>query len=470
MIGITSIGPYLPKYRISEKMINEAWGRPGGRGERTVGYFDEDSLTMGISAIDACLDPQDPAPIDGLCFSSTTSPYKEKLASTTMAMILNLSPETRTIDLGNSLRSGTSALIAASDSVRSDSLRKVLVVASECGRLETPGGMNEGLWGEGACSIALGKEGVLLNLLGSLSYSDELTHYWRRSEDPYVQSEDIRFPQVMGYARIMESAIDHLLKRYGMQPGGFAKVVIDAPDTRSHQGLMKRFGFDPKTQVQDLMHPSIGSLGTAHPFLILASAMEGTKPGDRILWGSYGDGSDLLILEATEKIASYRKRWDFKSMLGKKELLSTYTKYLSFKKVLEGETPNYYSSISGMMRERDRFSRFIGGRCKVCGFISTLALRVCPECRKKDSFENVRLSRKGTIFTFTQEWYYPSPEPPTTLAVVDLDSGGRVYCQMTDCSDPSSVKVGMPVEMILRKYHEAINLPHYYWKCKPIST
>ncbi len=120
------------------------------------------------------------------------------------------------------------------------------------------------------------------------------------------------------------------------------------------------------------------------------------------------------------------------------------------------------------MRERDRFSRLIGGRCKVCGYISTLALRVCPECRKKDQFENVKLSRRGTIFTFTQEWYYPSPEPPTTLAVVDLDSGGRVYCQMTDCSNPSLVKIGMPVEMVLRKYHEAINLPHYYWKCKPV--
>ena len=469
MIGITSIGAYLPRYRISEKMINEAWGRPGGRGERTAGYFDEDSLSMGVSATHACLDDQDLAKMDGLCFSSTTSPYKEKLASTTMAMILNLPPETRTLDLGNSLRSGTSAVISACDSIRSGSLKRVLVVVSECGRLESPGGMNEGLWGDGGCSVGLGEDGTLLNILGSLSYSDELTHYWRRSGDEYVQSEDIRFPQVMGYARIMESALDGLLKKFHIQPRDFAKVVIDAPDARSHQGLMKRFGFDPKIQVQDLMHSSIGSTGTAHPFLMIAFALEGVKPGDKILWGSYGDGSDLLILEATENILSYQKRYDIQSMINKKEMISTYTKYLSFKKVLEGENPNYYSSISGLMRERDRFSRLIGGKCKVCGYITTLALRVCPECRKKDQFENIKLSRKGTIFTFTQEWYYPSPEPPTTLAVVDLESGGRVYCQMTDCSNPSLVKVGMSVEMILRKYHEAINLPHYYWKCKPLG-
>ncbi len=308
MIGITSIGAYLPKYRISERMINEAWGRPGGRRERTVGYFDEDSLTMGISATDACLDDQELAKIDGLCFSSTTSPYKEKLASTTMAMILNLPPETRTLDLGNSLRSGTSAAIAASDSIRSGSLKRVLVAASECGRLEMPGGMNEGLWGDGACALALGEEGVLLNILGTLSYSDELTHYWRRSCDEYVQSEDIRFPQVMGYARIMEAALGSVLKKFGVQARDFAKVVIDAPDARSHQGLMKRFGFDPKTQVQDSMHSSIGSIGAAHPFLMLASVLDGVRPGDRILWGSYGDGSDFLILQTTEEVLSYQKR------------------------------------------------------------------------------------------------------------------------------------------------------------------
>ena len=468
MIGITSIGAYLPKYRISEKMINEAWGRPGGRNERTVGYFDEDSLTMGISAIHSCLDDRDSEKVDSLFFSSTTSPFKEKLASTTMAMILNLHSETRTLDIGSSLRSGTSAVISALDSLKSGSLKKVFAVASECGRLEVPGGMYEGLWGDGASAIEMSDDGALLNILGSLSYSDELTHFWRRSDDRYIQSEDVRFSQVMGYARIMESAIDILFKKFKYQPKDFAKVVIDAPDGRSHQGLIRRFGFDPKSQVQDLMHASIGSLGTAHPFVMLTAALEGLKPKDKILWGSYGDGSDFLILEATGRIVDYQKNSRFKSMMAHKENISSYAKYLNFKKVLEGENPNYYSSISGLLRERDRFSRLIGGKCKACGYITTLPLRVCPECRKKDQFENIKLSRKGTVFTFTQEWYYPSPEPPTTLAVVDLESGGRIYCQMTDCSDPTLVKIGMPVEMILRKYHEAINLPHYYWKCKPI--
>jgi hydroxymethylglutaryl-CoA synthase len=470
MIGITAYGAYLPRYRLTAKMINEAWGRPGGRGEKAIGYFDEDSLTMGLSAVYRCLQGDSVERVESLYFASTTSPFKEKLASTEMAMILNLSPEARTLDIGYSLRSGTSALLTAIETVKAGSLNRALVVASDCGRLEVPGGFNEAAWGDGAAAVAVGRENVLLNLLDHYCYSDELTHFWRRADDQYVKSEDVRFPQVMGYGRIMETAIGNILKKSGYKPDDFAKIVVDAPDPRSHQGLMRKFGFDSKTQAQDPLLSVTGSLGAAHPLVMLVSALQGVKPGDKILLASYGDGSDVLIFEATDVLPEFQKQSDFNTLLDRKELISSYTKYLAFKKTFPAEFQDYYSSISALFRERDRFSRLLGGKCKNCGYITTLALRVCPSCRKKDQFENIRLAREGVVFTFTQEWYYPSPEPPTTLAVVDLERGGRIYCQMTDCSDPGIVKIGMPVEMTVRKYHEALDLPHYYWKCKPIHT
>jgi 3-hydroxy-3-methylglutaryl CoA synthase len=471
MIGITAYGAYLPRYRLSGKMINEAWGRPGGRGEKAVGYFDEDSLTMGLAGVHRCLLGDSIEKAGGLYFASTTAPFKEKLASAEMAMILNLSSEVRTLDIGHSLRSGTSALLAAIETVKAGPLDSVLVVASDCGRLEVPGGLNEAAWGDGAAAVAVGRENVLLNLLHHYCYSDELAHFWRRADDRYVKSEDVRFPQVMGYARIMEASIGNILKKTQYEPADFAKVVVDAPDMRSHQAVVRKFGFDPKTQVQDPLLGVIGFLGAAHPLVMLVAALHGVKPGDKVLLASYGDGSDVLIFEATGALPEFQKEEDgFRALLDRKELISSYTKYLAFKKTFEVEYQDYYSSVSALFRERDRFSRLLGGKCGNCGYITTLALRVCPNCRKKDQFENVRLAREGVVFTFTQEWYYPSPEPPTTLAVVDLEGGGRVYCQMTDCSDPGMVKIGMPVEMTVRKYHEALDLPHYYWKCKPVYT
>lgn len=470
MIGITAYGVYLPRYRLTAKMINEAWGRPGGRGEKAVGYFDEDSLTMGLSAVYSCLHADEIEQAEALYFASATSPYREKLASTEMATILNLSPEVRTLDIGNSPRSGTSALLTAMESVKAGTCSKVLVVAADCGRLEVPGGLNEATWGDGAASLAIGNHNVVLNIIHHSSYSDGLSHFWRRAEDRHMKYEDIRFPQVVGYARIMEAAIGNMLRTTQHKPADFAKIVVDAPDSRSHQALMRKFGFNGKGQVQDPLLGLTGSLGTAHPFVMLVAALQEVKPGDRVLLASYGDGSDVLILEATDALPACKERCDFKMLLKRKELISSYTKYLAFKRTFETEFQDYYSSTAALFRERDRFSRLMGGKCKNCGYITTLTLRVCPNCRKKDLFENLRLARKGSVFTFTQEWYYPSPEPPTTLAVVDLEGGGRVYCQMTDCSDPGIVKIGMSVEMTPRKYHEALDLPHYYWKCKPVHA
>ena len=313
MTGITAYGAYLPRYRLTARMINEAWGRPGGRGEKAVGYFDEDSLTMGLSAVYNCLSGDAIEKAEALYFASTTSPYREKLASTEMAMILNLSPEARTLDIGNSTRAGTSALLAAMETVKAGSRESALVVASDCGRLEIPGGPNEATWGDGAAALAIGKENVILDLLHHYCYSDELTHFWRRADDRYMKYEDIRFPQVMGYARIMEASIGNILKKTGYKPADFAKVVVDTPDLRSHQALMRKFGFDGETQVQDPLLGFTGSLGTAHPFVMLVAALGGVKPGDKILLAAMVTGAIFSSSRLPMPCRPFRKGMIFMS-------------------------------------------------------------------------------------------------------------------------------------------------------------
>jgi uncharacterized OB-fold protein len=55
---------------------------------------------------------------------------------------------------------------------------------------------------------------------------------------------------------------------------------------------------------------------------------------------------------------------------------------------------------------------------------------------------------------------------PIPRVVIDLDGGGRVFLEMTDC-DPQQVKVGMPVELTFRRLHEGSDFHNYYWKCRP---
>ena len=54
MIGITSYGAYVPPTRLSLAAISGRPGKDGGP-EKAVAWNDEDSVTMGVSAVVNCL-------------------------------------------------------------------------------------------------------------------------------------------------------------------------------------------------------------------------------------------------------------------------------------------------------------------------------------------------------------------------------------------------------------------------------
>ncbi len=96
--------------------------------------------------------------------------------------------------------------------------------------------------------------------------------------------------------------------------------------------------------------------------------------------------------------------------------------------------------------------------------------RVCYVCRKKDSFDEVRLSEKtGTLFTYTLDNLAGRADDPMVVqSVVEMDEEkARVYCMMTDCQ-PAEVRVGLPVEFTFRRIYEGANFQNYFWKCRPV--
>jgi len=112
MVGITSYGAYIPRYRLNRAEIGKLWeGR--GRGEKAVANFDEDSVTLAVAAARDCLTDIDPKTTDGLYFASTTSPYLEKQVAANMATAMDLRRDVITMDFGGSLRAGATAMRAA---------------------------------------------------------------------------------------------------------------------------------------------------------------------------------------------------------------------------------------------------------------------------------------------------------------------------------------------------------------------
>jgi len=462
LAGIIDIGVHLPWLRLSGKEAGSAWGRPGG-GERAVASHDEDSATMAAAAALDCIGSRDGTGIAALHFASVSPPYAEKSTASLVAAAADLGRGIRTVDHGGSLRAGTGALLSALDAVKAGAGGPVLVCAADC-RQAPPGSMLEMTFGDAGAAALVGGEGAVAEVLSAVSLSQEMVDTWRTDEQRMVRTGDVRFNRVEAYAKITLEACKAVLSRAGIEARQVTKAVLTSPDGRGHGAVARPLGLDPKAMI-DPKTDALGMLGTAQPFVTLAAALESAAVGERMLLACYGDGCDALVLEVREGVGRFRER----RRLASPSSPIGYVKFLSYKRLLAGceDSSNAFASQIQASREAPISLRFHGKRCRACGTMNTLSLRVCPHCGTREQFEDVKLARRGILNTYTQEHYYPSPDPPVTMAVIDLDGGGRYLSQMTDVS-ASEVRVGMPVEMTFRRLHEGGGFHNYCWKCRPV--
>jgi len=469
MIGITSCGACILAYRINRGLFQEVWGGPKLPGEKAVANFDEDAITMGVEAALNCLEGEKKDDIEGLFFASTTSPYKEKMGSSTIAAATDLKEDILTSDLAHSTRVGTIALSGAIQAVKSVSARKALVIGSDC-RLATPQSQSERIFGDGAAALTIGNEGVVAEFLDSYSISDEFTDVWRVDKDDFPRVWEERFTLAHGYMNNMNKCIAGLLKKADIKPEQLSKALLYAPDPRSHAGLVKAFGFN-SGQVEDPVFLNAGNTGAAFSLMMLVGALETAKPGDIILMANYGYGADAFLFKVTEEIEKLKADKGIKSLLSRKIPLTSYAKFLRFCNLLEKEAirrEEMPTSLPVLWRQRREIFALKGNKCRKCGTIHFPKQRVCASCRAKDDFEEVDFShRKGKVFTFNIDELALSEDPPTVLTIVNFDGGGRLSCVMTD-RDPEQVHIGMPVEMTFRRMNFSEGIYNYFWKSRPV--
>jgi 3-hydroxy-3-methylglutaryl CoA synthase len=465
MIGIKSFGVYLPRLRLSREMIAKEWDRDSAGGEKAVANFDEDSATLAVEAMLNCMAGRALDQVTALFFASTTPPYREKQTATLLATVADLPRSTRTVDFGDSLRAGTQALRAALDAVHSGSAKSALAAAGEC-RLAEPDSDLELNFGDAGAAILIGPDPIAA-LEPVAALCDEFLGSWRASGDQFVKEFSAAFSLKAGYTRVMGEALKAALKATGKKPSDFTKVALAAPNPRASAGVLKAAGFDSK-QAVDSLYNQIGDTGSVQPFLLLAAFLEQAKPGETLLLLAYGDGADALLVTATDQVAAARPRRSISYYLETKKLLKSYGKYLRYRELYsKEENAADESSAVVLWRETRQNLALCGVRCKKCGTVQYPKQRVCFICQAKDEFDEVKMSRRGAVFTFTHDHLVETPEPPTTMTVVEFEGGGRLYCRMTD-SEPDEVRVGMPVEMTLRLLHRGRGFNNYFWKCRPV--
>ncbi|MFP6623606.1 MAG: zinc ribbon domain-containing protein [Myxococcota bacterium] len=467
MIGISSYGAYVPRTRLPLAMIGGHPAKDGGP-EKAVAWNDEDSVTMAVTAGVNCLEGLDRSVVDGVLFASTTYAFGEKQASALIARALDLRREVRTADYSGSLRAGTSALRAAFDAVTAGSARNVLVIASDS-RMAAPGSTLETNFGDGAAAFLVSDTGAVATLEGSHSVADEIVDVWRSEGDPFVHSWEDRFVVQEGYIPRISEAVEGLLEATGSKLEDFTKLALYAPDARSHRTVARAIGASPE-QLQGPLFGRLGNTGAAFAPMQLAAALETASSGARLLVASYGDGAEALAFRVTDQLEKLDSRRGVGWHLERRRPATSYDGYLKARslKTTEwdaGSAPGLSATVH--FRERDDDLSLRGQKCRNCSATQFPAQRVCESCFARDDFESVRLSdRIGKVVTYTFDYFFPTPDPPTVVTVTEVD-GARLHLQLVNCT-PEETEIGLSVEFVFRRIHMGGGRPNYYWKGSPV--
>lgn len=122
-------------------------------------------------------------------------------------------------------------------------------------------------------------------------------------------------------------------------------------------------------------------------------------------------------------------------------------------------------------RLRNQRYRLEGTECRQCGEKSFPPRCVCAKCQS-EQLEPYFFSGKGTIYSFStiyQALDIFDKDIPYSVALVKLKEGPLITTQLADVQ-PTEIKIGMPVEMSIRKiYEDGENGPiQYGYKFRPV--
>jgi uncharacterized protein len=128
----------------------------------------------------------------------------------------------------------------------------------------------------------------------------------------------------------------------------------------------------------------------------------------------------------------------------------------------------------------DAAPRLLGTRCTACGTVFfPRATGFCrnPACRGR-SFDDVELSRTGTVWSYTDAQYQPPPpyippaeeHVPFALAAVELaDEQLVVLGQVAAGYGVDDLAVGSSVELVVEPLYEVDGVEHLIYRWKPVA-
>ena len=465
MAGITRVGAYIPPHRLEGETVRAVWGTGSPKASRPLAGFDEDAITMGAEALINAAG-WGGAQVDSLYFASTSHPYAEKSNAAVLAAAADLPETLFTLDAGGSLRAGTSALRAAWDAVRAGSSGTAAVVAAEK-RPAPPGSPDELGLCDGAAALLLGEgEEVAAEIEAVYSWSEDFIDRWRLPGEDAVSAGDAKFIQDYGYARQSAATIEGLLRQTGATREDVSGALFYAPDARAHAAIARKLGFPEAACPAPPLVARLGDAGAAAPLLALVEALQSAEPGEHIIVAGHGSGGDAILLRATDKVRALRAQRGLAWSLARARPVPNYGQWLKFRGHSPEEEIRPFSSPSVLWKESRATMRLMAGVCRSCGELQYPRQQVCNSCGTRGKWEERKLGRRGSVFTFVHDYLPPSPEGFITMATAELEGGGRFYGQMTN-HKKEEARIGMACELVFRLLHRGDGYYNYFWKLRP---
>jgi 3-hydroxy-3-methylglutaryl CoA synthase/uncharacterized OB-fold protein len=472
--GITGVGAYVPRLRIERAAIAGAhrWMNPGlaaaGKGERAFCSWDEDVVTMAVEAARDCLDGQNRDAIQTLHVASTTFPYADLSHAVIVAAALGLPHAVETSNAAGSQRAASTALIQALGAGKT-----ALVVASEKPD-PMPASVAEIQGGVGAAAVSLGEEGVIAKPLAATSRAVHFVDRFRAADQPSDYAWEERWIRDEGYAKIVPEAIRDALSQAGVAAAEVAHLILPAPIRGVAAGIAKQLGIG--AAIAGGFEGRVGYAGAAHGMLMLAEVLGIAKPGERILFVGFGQGVDVLLLEATDRIGGQRGR-GLAGTVADALVTGDYLRMLSFADRIaldwgmRGEKHGK-AALTEQYRASDQLDSFTGGRCGACGRVQFPVLAYCVDAAcgaPASAMAPVSLADEpAAIFTITSDWLSYHPAPPLAVGFVQFDIGARLLMEVVDAT-PAQLTEGTPLRMVFRiKERDKLRgFNRYFWKATP---
>lgn len=457
MPGIEAFSYYFPRYSIKAEEFAKTWGYFAARGvkEKTVASYDEDQVTMALEAASRLADEE----VGYLAVATFDGPR----ISNTVATAIGLEAS-RKADFSHSTNASGEAFLSCIDYVESSG-GKALLVSSDLPRAAPEDPVEHGL---GAAAAAL-----LISTDGSLHVEETSTYTKEEYGELFLDSKGSR--RELGVVDLSAEVIQRVVNDLGHLKGGL-KVACHEPDGRFPSRALG--GLVRPSQIAGGVVELSGDTGCSSSLLALMESLAGAKEGDNLLLITYGGASSVVVSLRVD--AKPQGPQSPRKALSTNRRYLRYVEYAQFRRFLstkesEAEVSmGAYISIPSYLGSIEERYRLMASRCTSCKRLHFPPRHVCLSCGGRE-FDREPLSGKGEVYAHTIIGRGSSPTEfkeqqdligDYAVALVQLKEGPRIVSQLTDC-DPEEVKIGLPVESVVRKIYRQEGVARYGYKFRP---